>query len=1285
MRSTNDSRTQSGESSKSCSLPFVPEQVLPPRKSWEERVINAHNMEPVAQKSSVDCHKLLEECINTNNIIGGLLDLVCPSLEYQLIHKQMNEQLMKYLQLQNDLSRRVGTLNQSLLHYKTRLLDTLELSEIGDEEEEVDDVSNSSGSYHVPTHVRESGETTGSTTTTRERAERGDRTERDRTTEDGALSHRDMTGTGTLTREGGGGILRSFTREGSQSGANPNPGLLASPRALLNRENTANRDAAVAGEAGSSNPSPLREKPKFALTDSQTSLPSERVRERPSASISSSNGSPSSTANNTATGFKKSNPDKQLTRATSSFTISTTRKHRFIQKNRSCDMLDQNAITAAQNASPNTNAPNNPNNNANNPNGGGLSNKIPEINIISPQNKERKMNIETNGQAQTTPSADEVIDWDEDDCNANGQTVYISTNQLAQITADLKRALKDYNLIALQIVDWSRSLEEMKKTRFHDYLLASAPKNKKLQTDWKEKFGNNYLVGTDEFFEAILDVSQRNDADVSRLVQMYDPHGFGFITPLRAFRSLKLFGPCLDNIPKEVKTLIRMPFFQGYWDTMSVRKLLMFEEPGTFLVHCYPGRPDLLAFVYVLESEDKRYVTSQPILRTKGGKFVLGRPTMIDVKPWHAHSLAGSISRKTSQKMEKKKRIYNIEVGEPKTATLSLSSPVELPEGEHDDAAMLSHLDIEYFSSPLALVEYYQKKLGWRAFINRLTDSRFFFVGMTKAEAFANLKKHPVGTSIICLSEDQSQSFLSVVYIVAKGKCNVIKLERDRCGLVQCENKERQFQSLNDFLSFYEETIRYNWSPSKVPDTSLTMWNGRRSTVTDFWGPKELGVEIEEVSVPMGIACKSVSTYPAGTQGAAVICDQYRIRKLGNRMVMVVCDGCNWGPKPREAARVACEQFCDHLSSPIFQENAVSSTFLQRQLHGVVMGCHKRIIKGEKDLRQVGTTTICGGLLAQMVVGEGKTPTWAFLCISVGDCKVFKYSEVTRTLTDITWGNRADSRDASDPGGRIGPYIFEKQSKDALPDYRNKTFFFTPCLEGEYILMMSDGVYDNVDPEHLGKTPNQLNKNVVGDCVVPPNSTWESLDMITMSTLKENYIVYKLQKLIHKVSDVTPTNIINTLIDNARRVTSNTRNFLEKYPNQNEPQDYVNYPGKVDHSTCICIRVTDREAILPTDEVCVGQFPSPMTNSNSPSSVSTTGHGNARLDAVKSSGDLSKDNNNKKHGGLSNAFKPFGRTNDNKEHNKKKDKEKDKMKSSDKKEGADKSSAEDSAKRENKK
>jgi hypothetical protein len=55
--------------------------------------------------------------------------------------------------------------------------------------------------------------------------------------------------------------------------------------------------------------------------------------------------------------------------------------------------------------------------------------------------------------------------------------------------------------------------------------------------------------------------------------------------------------------------------------------------------------------------------------------------------------------------------------------------------------------------------------------------------------------------------------------------------------------------------------------------------------------------------------------------------------------------------------------------------------------------------------------------------------------------------------------------------------------------------------------------------------------------------------------------------------EVSPTTIIGAIIENAKRVTANTRNFLEKYPNQNEPQDYVNYPGKVDHSTCICVKV----------------------------------------------------------------------------------------------------------------
>lgn len=41
--------------------------------------------------------------------------------------------------------------------------------------------------------------------------------------------------------------------------------------------------------------------------------------------------------------------------------------------------------------------------------------------------------------------------------------------------------------------------------------------------------------------------------------------------------------------------------------------------------------------------------------------------------------------------------------------------------------------------------------------------------------------------------------------------------------------------------------------------------------------------------------------------GAAYLCDAFRVRKAGNRLIFVLCDGCNWGARPREAAQVAAK------------------------------------------------------------------------------------------------------------------------------------------------------------------------------------------------------------------------------------------------------------------------------------------------------------------------------------------------------------------------------------------
>lgn len=74
------------------------------------------------------------------------------------------------------------------------------------------------------------------------------------------------------------------------------------------------------------------------------------------------------------------------------------------------------------------------------------------------------------------------------------------------------------------------------------------------------------------------------------------------------------------------------------------------------------------------------------------------------------------------------------------------------------------------------------------------------------------------------------------------------------------------------------------------------------------------------------------------------------------------------------------------------------------------------------QLIAAGTTTLVGGVLFSVETpGDAK---YAFVFANVGDCKVFHYDAKRGTVVDLTEANRVT--DASDPGGRLGPYINEK-------------------------------------------------------------------------------------------------------------------------------------------------------------------------------------------------------------------------------------------------------------------
>jgi hypothetical protein len=43
------------------------------------------------------------------------------------------------------------------------------------------------------------------------------------------------------------------------------------------------------------------------------------------------------------------------------------------------------------------------------------------------------------------------------------------------------------------------------------------------------------------------------------------------------------------------------------------------------------------------------------------------------------------------------------------------------------------------------------------------------------------------------------------------------------------------------------------------------------------------------------------------------------------------------------------------------------------------------------------------------------------------------------------------------------------------------------------------------------------------------------------------------------------------MVQNSLATTNKTRTYMEKYPNETEPKNYAEFPGKMDHVTSIAI------------------------------------------------------------------------------------------------------------------
>ena len=171
----------------------------------------------------------------------------------------------------------------------------------------------------------------------------------------------------------------------------------------------------------------------------------------------------------------------------------------------------------------------------------------------------------------------------------------------------------------------------------------------------------------------------------------------------------------------------------------------------------------------------------------------------------------------------------------------------------------------------------------------------------------------------------------------------------------------------------------------------------------------------------------STSTYPMqhkekNIRAADPIADKVACSVTKNRVVVAVADGCGWGLRSERAAIQATTTVRDYLSSK--QSKIKDLQDAGHYLYRAFCIAHNKIIEGKEDVFEAGTTTLLTGICMEIIQQTDSDPKWCFVCASVGDCKAFLISKKSKDLVDITAGNRMNTNDATDPGGRIGTLKF---------------------------------------------------------------------------------------------------------------------------------------------------------------------------------------------------------------------------------------------------------------------
>ncbi|ELP83846.1 tipa, putative [Entamoeba invadens IP1] len=255
-----------------------------------------------------------------------------------------------------------------------------------------------------------------------------------------------------------------------------------------------------------------------------------------------------------------------------------------------------------------------------------------------------------------------------------------------------------------------------------------------------------------------------------------------------------------------------------------------------------------------------------------------------------------------------------------------------------------------------------------------------------------------------------------------------------------------------------------------------------------------------------------------------------------------MADGAGWGLPSFLAATSARDKALEYFTDNI--DGCQTLRDVGNLLVEVCVQSHLAIFRPDVQLFMTGTTTLCIVVVLQTVKG----PYMVFL--SIGDTRVYYYSKQHHHTTTLSGKYHDSISHMHECFGRIGP------ANSCEPDIKRGELKHQKVCEDDIIIVATDGLHDNFDPQFRG-------------------IKYKS---------KDKEVDKKMTELIEddNTTDVA-TNVVLKMSEFVVNLTEPLREFQRLNPGKKLPTDSKEYKGKMDHvSVCVVVVVDYSKKVVNT-------------------------------------------------------------------------------------------------------